>query len=344
LHSPFSKLAEDRSPIVHKITEIWTYISPYVTDTRNKLDLIVIISLLVYVGLFLDISLHDYLSIPISPLQFETSFMKILEANIFGTIGVICLLIRMLYYTIAIKSTSTFLLGLESMIVVSVQYLLVFACFIVGFGAGFSILYGTHSPTFNGLREYFSATVNGFVGYDNSVPNTMFQPYAFYWFGDALLIIYMLISVIMLVNMLIALMGNEFQRLNDKNVIFVKMIQFRGELLYNIRRSLLPPPLNIIHLISILFLGKCIPLIPVGWKAQKIKKINIANILLRDMYAKYGIYQTSESYNADVLIMEDDDDFIRQKDMANYAKVKPFIQDFFNNLEQISKGTSKSKR
>jgi len=138
------------------------------------------------------------------------------------------------------------------------------------------------SQNWSYLNQLYSGIVNALTGLDNEVYNDGFSPNPLFWFGDILLILLLITSLIISINMLIAMMGAEFTELKDKNILKRKQFFSQGDIYLQAERFLLPPPLNIMHIIILGF--TCCCCVFKRWQPKDYKPPYIHSILVKEMY------------------------------------------------------------
>jgi len=179
------------------------------------------------------------------------------------------------------------------MIPIAGQFLLGFGTIVVGFGASLNLLYGSMSESWSSLHQFFSSVLNALTGYGNTVTNENFTPYAYLWIGDIFLLLYLILSSIICINMLIAMMGNEFNFLVQHQILKRKAAFARGDMYFQAEKFLLPPPLNVFHLM-VLGYARCVfPRLKFRrWLPKVHKPAYLHTILLKEMYLEYraGLY------------------------------------------------------
>jgi len=217
-------------------------------------------------------------------------------------------------------------LGMISMLEVTSQFFLGFTVIIIAFSISFSILYGSTAPNWSNFNQFFSATQNALAGYGNTVENDGFAPYLYFWFGDAMILLYLVITGIVCINMLIALMGNMFNNLVDKQVLKRQRAFAKGDIYMQTEKFLLPPPFNLLHLIVLGTTYFC-------WDQRRFKRWEPKShndaysvcMILKEMYL---LYRKEEIVNNDFFEFNDNDDDDSRLSTTN-VKLLPFVNKFF---------------
>jgi len=212
------------------------------------------------------------------------------------------------------------------MLEVTGQFFLGYSLIILAFSLSFSILYGSTAEYWSNFNQFFSATKNALAGYDNTVENDGFTPYAFYWFGDVMILLYLVITGIVCINMLIAMMGNAFNNMVDKQILKRQRAFAKGDIYFQTEKFLLPPPFNLIHL---MILGTSFCCWEHGrfqrWEPKSHNDAYSICMLLKEMYM---FYRKEEIEKSDVIEYDDSDDDEKRLEITN-IKLHPFVNKFF---------------
>jgi len=176
------------------------------------------------------------------------------------------------------------------------------------------------------MRQFFAATQNALAGYNNNVDNDGFAPYAFYYIGDFLLLFYLVITAIVCINMLIAMMGNRFNFLVEKQILKRQVAFAKGDIYFQTEKFLLPPPFNILHL---LILGLSYP----WWENRKFqrwlpKNHNDAYSICMNLKEMYLEFRKAEIESGETNTPDDADDDDKKLAKIN-VRLHPFVSVFF---------------
>jgi len=144
------------------------------------------------------------------------------------------------------------------------------------------------------------------------------------------ILMYLVITAIVCVNMLIAMMGNKFNFLVEKQILKRQVSFSIGNIYFQTEKFLLPPPFNMLHL---LYLGLTYPF----WRKQKFqrwepKAHNDAHSIcmtLKEMYLYYRKEELEKLANGEIEEEDDDDDDDNAKLVKTNIKLHPFVSAFF---------------
>ncbi|XP_035675453.1 short transient receptor potential channel 3-like isoform X2 [Branchiostoma floridae] len=263
-----------------KIEEIWTAS----VDAWNKWDLLQLLCHVAGMGclvgglvvLILDHGLEFHLSgDELNPVFFGVYLLAI---------AVIVSFARYMSMLMFSETIGPLLLSMYKMVGDIFKFMIVFVIIIIGFGTAFLFLYSAPRVFSDCHVEYYQAvsqanntnvnftfedfchdygdftqwdksmlylfmTLYGkfeFTDLDGTAPNEVQFPVLFIWLSRILFIIYITTSIIILLNMLIAMLSNSFSSVSSNVEVEWRFARSREMLKYIPKGRTLPPPFNLI--------------------------------------------------------------------------------------------------
>eukprot|EP01125_Pyxidicula_operculata_P005601 TRINITY_DN1966_c0_g3_i2.p1 TRINITY_DN1966_c0_g3~~TRINITY_DN1966_c0_g3_i2.p1 ORF type:complete len:1307 (-),score=237.14 TRINITY_DN1966_c0_g3_i2:61-3981(-) len=214
----------------------------YFGDPWNVLDLVISIT-----GIIATVLSH----VPDSAIQnidlvtFWDVSLQIQWSKILGSVCVVAAWVRLLNYFIPLPGLGTLVLTIQEMINAIFRWVLIFISILIGFSAAFTVLYGANDPTVVNWQTAVLTTVQRtFGGFQlPSYTNVLVDPTIV--IGLILQVLYLLITVILLLNLLIALINTSYTDIQE-----AAETEYRWQLAQYIEElsGLWPVPLNIVQI------------------------------------------------------------------------------------------------
>jgi len=165
-------------------------------------------------------------------------------ANILAACSLIISWIRLLYFLLPIPVAGPLVIAVLRMNRDVAYFVLLLAVFIFGFSTVYDLIFAGYWDIFTGYWPTIFSTAKLSIGNIQYSDSAILVPLPIKWFGNVVIIIYVLIAGILAVNFLVAMMGATFTELWETTEL--KWHQLDGDLLLHYERFLFaPPPLNI---------------------------------------------------------------------------------------------------
>uniref|UniRef100_A0A6B2KYF7 Polycystin cation channel PKD1/PKD2 domain-containing protein n=1 Tax=Arcella intermedia TaxID=1963864 RepID=A0A6B2KYF7_9EUKA len=247
----FWKNIYSQSPVI--IQAFFQTLGEHFFDFWNVLDFVTNAAIFVYIVITYVITINSSIRI-LDPTDVSIDHLWNLEhlieiAAVFGAIGVIIAYFRLLYFFLPWHWVGPLVISMLRMYIDIIYFIALLFVMVVGFASAFNLIYGGSEEIFTGWAPSVFTCVTIAFGDQQFITNDEFLPLPLAYFGDLMMIVYVVLSVILLVNLLIAMMGSTYGDLmEDSRPIEGEWSVATGEILLHYERFLfLPPPLNILQ-------------------------------------------------------------------------------------------------
>eukprot|EP01123_Difflugia_compressa_P011625 TRINITY_DN4716_c0_g1_i2.p1 TRINITY_DN4716_c0_g1~~TRINITY_DN4716_c0_g1_i2.p1 ORF type:complete len:702 (+),score=84.75 TRINITY_DN4716_c0_g1_i2:233-2107(+) len=205
----------------------------------------------IFVGVVAVIILQTLLPGRLDPYQTPDEeirdwWMIVASLNILRSLLTLLAFLRLLFYVRIIRKTGPLVSAIINMLSDIFNYLFLVAVILLAFAQVFVVLFKDTTGQFNGLRNSFPMLIQGTFGRFSFFTTEGGNTFA-YWLGNALLVVYLIISLILLVNLLIAMMTNTYRNVSDA-AMEDWGFQF-ASLVIQYERTYWPPPFNLLLLV-----------------------------------------------------------------------------------------------
>jgi len=216
----------------------------------NIVDLVMIFSGFIYLA----VPRYAVLMVPEYTLDNMWSLIYPIQVtSITGSLTLILAFFRLLYYLTPLEFLGILIITIFKMLSDILKFLIIFILVVLGFAATFHLSYNENADYINFAQSFMAVFISSTSGY-NIPPveaNTLALTEPVFAVFFQLLCLF--IAVILLLNLLIAIMGQTYDVMNNQAQREYRWLMF--SLLRQLTRSLWPSPLNIIHLFLVLGVG-----------------------------------------------------------------------------------------
>ncbi|XP_035675499.1 short transient receptor potential channel 4-like [Branchiostoma floridae] len=302
-----------------KVKEIWTAS----VDAWNKWDMLLLLCHVTAMGCFTGgiVAIQKDVNLLFNPGEWNPFFI----GSYFLAIAVILSFARYMSMLMFSETIGPLLLSMYKMVVDIFRFIIVFLIIIVGFATALQRLYSSPRPDSDCLKEFYQArreqhqanntnvnftaedfcyygdfahlhksifylcwTLYGkfeFTDLDVTAPNAVQFPVVSIWLSRILFITYITTSIIIMLNILIAMMSDSFSSVSSDAEVEWRFARSREMLKYIPKGRTLPPPFNLIPSPkSGWYFLKWLVLICRGQKLQEKDEIE-----LRQAHGKYKV-------------------------------------------------------